>query len=126
MNVITEKLSPTAQPDAKIMAQLEAVAKKNGFSSFDDYGNVVGNISLVLGGFDPATKKYIGTDAATKQQIAEVKADTKMSAKDKKEALAGLNQALNAPEPPIEFKGNIDLVQKYFDKLAEVLGSEQQ
>ena len=126
MNVITEKLSPTAQPDAKIMAQLEAIAKKNGFSSFDDYNNVVGNISLVLGGFDPATKKYIGTEAAIKQQIAEVKADTKMSAKDKKGALAGLNEALNAPEPPIEFKGNIDLVQKYFDKLAEVMGSEQQ
>jgi len=126
MNVITEKLSPTAQPDAKIMAQLEAIAKKNGFSSFDDYNNVVGNISLVLGGFDPATKKYIGTEAAIKLQIAEVKADTKMSAKDKKEALAGLNEALNAPEPPIEFKGNIDLIQKYYDKLAEVLGGEQQ
>ena len=125
MNVITAKLSPTAQPDAKTMAQLEAIAKKNGFASFDDYNNVVGNISLVLGGFDPATKKYIGTDAAIKAQIAEVKADTKMSAKDKKEALAGLNQALKAPEPPIQFKGNIDLVQKYYDQLAEVLGGEQ-
>jgi hypothetical protein len=105
MNVITAKLSPTAQPDAKTMAQLEAVAKKNGFSSFDDYSNMVGNISLVLGGFDPATKKYIGADAAIKQQIAEVKADTKMSAQDKKEALAGLNQALNSPEPPIAAPG---------------------
>ena len=126
MNVLTAKLSPTAQPDAKTMAQLEAIAKKNGFASFDDYNNVVGNISLVLGGFDPATKKYIGTEAAIKAQIAEIKADTKMSAKDKKEALAGLNQALKAPEPPIQFKGNIDLVQKYYDQLAEVLGGEQQ
>ncbi len=126
MNVITAKLSPTAQPDAKMMAQLEAVAKKNGFSSFDDYNNVVGNISLVLGGFDPATKKYIGTEAAIKAQIAEIKADTKMSAKDKKEALAGLNQALKEPEPPIQFKANIDLVQKYYDQLSEVLGGEQQ
>src|SRR5277367_3105373 len=44
MNVITAKLSPTAQPDAKTMGQLEAIAKKNGFASFDDYNNVVGNI----------------------------------------------------------------------------------
>ena len=80
----------------------------------------------MLGGFDPATKKYIGTEAAIKAQIAEIKADTKMSAKDKKEALAGLNQALKAPEPPIQFKGNIDLVQKYYDQLAEVLGGWQQ
>ena len=49
-------------------------------------------------------QKYIGTEAAIKAQIAEIKADTKMSAKDKKEALAGLNQALKAPEPPIQFE----------------------
>ena len=49
-----------------------------------------------------------------------------MSAKDKKDALADLNQALKAPEPPIENKGNIDLVGKYFDKLADALGNDQQ
>ena len=49
-----------------------------------------------------------------------------MSAKDKKEALADLNEALATPEPPIENKGNIDLVAKYYDKLADLLGHDQQ
>lgn len=126
MDAITEKLSENSKPDPKVTAQLEAVAKKNGFASYDDYNNVIDNISIVLGGFDPATKKYVGTEAVIKAQMAQVQADKKMSAKDKKDALADLSQALKAPEPPIENKGNIDLVGKYYDKLAAILGDDQQ
>ena len=60
IDAITEKLPDNAKPDPKVAAQLEAVAKKNGFASYDEYNNVVDNVSLVLAGFDPATKKYVG------------------------------------------------------------------
>ena len=70
MDAITEKLPENAKPDPKVTAQLEAVAKKNGFAGYDEYNDVVDNISLVLGGFDPATKKYVGTEAVIKAQIA--------------------------------------------------------
>jgi hypothetical protein len=126
LDAITSKLPEDAKPDAKIAAQLDAVAKKNGFASYDEYNDVVDNISLVLGGFDPATKKYVGSEAVIKTQIAQVQADKKMSAKDKKDALADLNEALKAPAPTVENKGNIDLVGKYYDKLADALGGEEQ
>ena len=126
IDAIVEKLPENAKPDPKVVAQLEAVAKKNGFASYDEYTNVVENISLVLAGFDPATKKYVGSDAVIKSQIAQVEADKKMPAKDKKQALADLNEALKAPEPPIENKGNIDLIAKYYNKLADLLGHDQQ
>jgi hypothetical protein len=122
MDPITAKLSQDAKPDAKIVAQLEGIAKKNGFASYDDYNNVVDNISLVLGGFDPQTKKYVGPEAVLKAQIAQVQADKKMSAKDKKDALADLNDALKSPPPAVENKGNIDLVTKSYDKLMEEFG----
>jgi hypothetical protein len=125
MDALTEKLPENAEPDPKIIAQLEAAAKKHGFAGYDEYNVVLDNISIVLAGFDPASKKYVGTEAAIKGQIAQVQADKKMSAKDKKEALADLNGALKAPEPPIENKGNIDLVAKYYDELADVMGEEQ-
>jgi len=125
MDAITEKMSDNAAPDQKVVAQLEAVAKKHGFASYDEYNNVVDNISLVLGGFDPATKKYVGTEAVIKAQIAQVQADKKMPAKDKKEALDELNEALKTPSPAIENKGNIDLVGKYYDKLVAALGDDQ-
>ena len=84
------------------------------------------NINLVEAGIDPASKKYVGSEAVVKLQIAQIQADKKMSAKDKKQALDDLNMALKAPEPPVQNKGNIDLVVKYYDKLNAVLGQDQQ
>ena len=48
-----------------------------------------------------------------------------MSAKEKKDALADLNDALKAPAPAVENKGNIDLVAKYYDKLAAVMSEDE-
>jgi hypothetical protein len=126
MDPVTAKLSENAKPDPKIIAQLEGIAKKNGFASYDDYNNVVDNISLVLGGFDPQTKKYVGPEAVLKGQIAQIQADKKMSASDKKEAIADLNEALKSPPPAVENKGNIDLVTKYYDKLMEEFGGSDE
>jgi hypothetical protein len=126
IDAITQKLPPNVAPSQKAIAQLDAVAKKNGFASYDAYNDVVENITLVLSGIDPTTKKYVGFDAATKAQIASVQANKQMSAKDKKDALAELNGSLKSPPPPIENKANIDLVAKNYDKLADVLGGGQQ
>jgi hypothetical protein len=126
VDAITQKLPPNAPPSPKAVAQLDAVAKKNGFANYNEYNDVVDNITLVLSGFDPVAKKYVGFEAATKAQIAQVQANKQMSAKDKKDALAELNDALKSPAPAIENKGNIDLVGKYYDKLADVLGGGQQ
>ncbi|TQF32633.1 hypothetical protein [Bradyrhizobium sp. UNPA324] len=125
MDAVTAKLPENTAPDQKVIAQLDDVAKKHGFAGYDDYNNVVDNISLVIGGFDPATKKYVGTDAVIKAQIAQVQADKKMPAKDKKEALGELNEALKTPAPQVENKANIDLVAKYYDKLVAALGDDE-
>ena len=124
MDPITEKLPDDGKPDPAITAQLDGVAKKNGFASYDDYNDVIDNINLVLEGFDSAAKKYVGPEAVIKAQIAQVQADKKMPAKDKKEVLADLNDALKSPAPAIQHKGNIDLVTKYYDKLNEALSEE--
>src|SRR5579864_9381495 len=125
MDAIEAKMPQNGKPDAKIIAQFEATAKKYGFASYAEYSIVVANIGLVMSGIDPATKKFVGSQAVIKAQIAQVQADKKMSPKDKKEALADLNEALKAPEPTIENKGNIDLVVNNFDKLAAVMGDDQ-
>jgi hypothetical protein len=126
MDALMSKLPEDAPPDAKTQAQLDAIAKKNGFASYDDYNNVTDNIGLVMSGFDSTTKKYVGNDAVIKAQIAQVQADKSMSAKDKKDALADLNEALKNPPPPVQNKGNIDLVAKYYDQLAASMGGGDQ
>lgn len=125
MNPITDKLPVNAPADPKIIAQLEAIAKKHGFASYDEYNVVIDNISLVLGGIDPASRKYVGSEAVIKGEIAQVEADNKMSADDKKQALNDLNLALKMPAPVVQNKGNIDLVIKYYDKLDAVMGEDQ-
>jgi hypothetical protein len=126
IDAIAEKVPDDAKPDPKVTAELDGVARKNGFASYDEYNDVIDNISLVLAGIDPATKKYVGSEAIIKAQITQIQSDTSMPANDKKQALADLNEALKAPSPPIENKGNIDLVVKYYDKLADALGNDQQ
>jgi hypothetical protein len=123
MQALDDKLpdNPNVKLDSKLADELEAISKKYGFASYAEYNNVVDNISLVLGGFDPAAKKYIGAEAVLKKQIAAVQADTKMPAKEKKQALDDMNGMLQTPMPTIENKGNIDLVTKYYDKLAGAL-----
>ena len=125
IDAITAKIPANAKPDPKVDAQLDAAAKKNGFASYAEYNDVTDNISMVLAGFDPATKQYVGAEAVLKAQIAAVQADKKMPAKDKKQALAEMNAALKTPAPVIENKGNIDLVTKYYDKLADALQDDQ-
>jgi hypothetical protein len=126
MDEINEKVSEKPKPYLIVAEQLESAAKKNGFASFDEYTNVVDNISIVLAGFDPVTKKYIGSEALIRAQIAQVQADKNLPAEAKTEALDELNNALKSPAPPVENKGNIDLVATFYDKLADTMGNDQQ
>ena len=122
-DALAETLPDTApdKPDPKVAAQFEAIAKKYGFASYDDYNDVVDTISLVLGGFDPVTKRYVGADNVIRGQIAAVEADKSIPDEDRKQALEQLNDALKAPMPPIENKANIEMVAKYYDRLNATL-----
>jgi hypothetical protein len=126
MDEINEKVSEKPKPYLIVAEQFESAAKKNGFASYDEYTNVIENISIVLAGFDPTTKKYIGSEALIKAQIAQVQANNQMPPEDKTLALDELNAALKSPAPPVENKGNIDLVAAYYDKLAEATGNDEQ
>ena len=124
MDAILAKVPEDAEPDAKVLAQLDVVAKKHGFSGYPEYDDVDSNVGLALAGFDPQTKKYVGGDVVLKQQIAEIQADKKMPAADKKEALKQLNDALKSVAP-LQFPANADIVAKYFDKLNEAPSQNQ-
>ena len=47
-----------SEPDPKMEAQAEAIVKKNGFANLDEYDDVSFNISMILPGIDPQTKKF--------------------------------------------------------------------
>jgi len=127
-DTLAEKAAPDStsdKPDAKVAEQFNAVAKKYGFASYDEYSDALDTISLVLSGFDPKTKKYVGVQAVIKQQIAAIQADKTIPAEDKKQALDQLNDALKSPAPAIENKANIDLVEKYYDKISAAMQEDE-
>ena len=101
-------------------AQAEAIVKKNGFANLDEYDDVSFNISMILPGIDPQTKKFTEPPEQIKKEIAALKADKSVPEADKKERLAQLEAALKNAKP-IQFKENIALVLKYFDQLAPIM-----
>ena len=110
--------------DPKLDAQVDAIIKKNGFADMDQYAGVSATIGTVLAGIDPDTKAYIGPANVIKKQMTEVKADAKMPAKEKSEALEELNAALKTASSDKPSQSNIDLVSKNFDALSQGLEAE--
>jgi len=103
-------------PDPKVEAQAAVIAKKNGFASLAEYDGAWMNISMIMSGIDPQTKKFTEPPNQIKNEIAAFKADKSVPEAEKKEGLAQLEAALKNAKP-IQFKENIALVLKYLDQL---------
>ena len=108
------------KPDPKVDAQAAAVAKKNGFASLAEYDGASMNISMIMFGIDPQTKKFTEPPDQIKKEIAALKTDKSVPEAEKKEDLAELEAALKNVKP-VQFKENIALVLKYFDQLAPLM-----
>jgi hypothetical protein len=122
MTAIADKIQGSAadKPDPKIQAELEGIAKKHGFASFAEYDDVAANISMVMAGIDPQTKKFTEPQVAIQKEIEEVTADASIPEKEKKQMLEELNDALRTAQP-IQNPGNVELVTKFWDKIDAVL-----
>lgn len=119
LKAISAKLEAAGdKEDPKLDAELEALAKKAGFKSYDELEDVSYSLSLVLDGYDAGSKTYGEPKAQLQKDLAEVKADKSMKADEKKQVLADIEEAIKTT-PAIEHKENIELVKKYRDKLAK-------
>ena len=107
-------------PERKLEAQAEALVKQNGFANLAEYDDVSTNIAMIMSGIDPQTKKFTEPPEQIKQQIDAVKSDKSIPEAEKKEDLEQLDTALKSAKP-IQFKDNIALVRKYYDKLTELM-----
>jgi hypothetical protein len=121
MASVAEKMqSNSDKPDPKVQAELEAVAKKHGFASFAEYDDVAANISLVMAGIDPQSRAFTEPKVAIQKEIDEVKGDTSIPEKEKKQMLDELAEALKSAQP-IQHPANVELVKKYWEKIDAVL-----
>jgi hypothetical protein len=115
LNAITSKIKGD-KPDPKLVAELEAAAKKHGFASLQELDDVAANVGLVMSGFDPKTREFSQPPEALKKEIAAVNADKAIPANEKKQILDELNMALKFTKP-VQFPENVELIKKYYDKI---------
>lgn len=108
------------KPDPKVQAELDAIAKKHGFTSFADFDDVGFNITMVLSGIDKDSGKFTDPIVSIKQEIEDVTADKTIPEKEKKQILEELNESLKNT-PPLQYPENVEVVKQYREKIEQVL-----
>jgi len=106
------------------LEQVETLVKKYGFVNMEEFDDVSTNISMIMSGIDQQTRKFTEPKEQIRQQIAAIKSDKSIPEAEKKEDLAQLDAALREAKP-IQFKENITLVLKHFDKLFQLMQEER-
>jgi hypothetical protein len=110
---------PTDQPDPKVQAELDAIAKRHGFQSFVDFDDIAFNISMVMGGLDEQGT-FTDPIASIRKEIADITADKEIPEKDKKQMLDELNEALKHT-PPLQYPENVEVVKRHRAAIDKVL-----
>ena len=108
------------KPEPALQADLEAIAKKHGFSSFAELDDVAANISIVMAGLDPQTGDYTDPLEALKKELDEVKSDASIPEADKKQLVEELTDAIKST-PPLEHKDNIEIVKKHREEIEKAM-----
>lgn len=108
------------KPDPKLQGELEDIAKKYGFASFNELDDVAANISIVMAGLDPQTGNFVDPLQALKKELDDVKADATIPEADKKQLVTELEDAIKST-PPLEHKDNIDVVKKHRDAIEKAM-----
>lgn len=110
-------------PDEALTKELEDIAKKHGFASFEEFEDVGANITLVLDGLDRSSGKFTDPIEKMKKELEEIKADASIPAEDKKLAVDDLTQEIAAAQP-LKHPGNIEVVKKHVDEIEALIPEE--
>jgi len=118
------KLSEAAEkPDDSLKGELNAVAKKHGFSGFDEYMDVNDNIAMVMAGLNSKTMEFTEPVERLKSDLEEIKADKEVAEDEKKLAIEDMTAQIAATQP-LKHKENIEVVKRHFEDLAKLLPDE--
>lgn len=104
-----------------LKAELDAIAKKHGFSDFGELDELAANISIVMAGLNPDTGEFTDPIDVMKQDLENIKRDKSIPGEEKKHIVAELIEAIET-SPAVLHPQNIELVKahrKAIDKALE-------
>lgn len=113
LSAIAGKLQEAGdKPDAALEAELEAIAKKHGFKTFQELDDVAANVSIVMAGLDPQTGTFTDPQEALKKELADIQADASIPAEEKKQLVDELTEAIGTT-PPLKHAENVEVIKKH-------------
>jgi hypothetical protein len=107
-------------PSPELRADLDAMAKTHGFSSFAELDDVAANISLVMAGLDPDTGAFTEPLTVLKKELEDIQADGSIPEGEKKQLVSELNEAI-ASTPALQFSDNVPLVKAHREDIEKGL-----
>lgn len=111
------------KPSDAIDAELDGIAKKHGFQSYEELEDVGFTISLVLDGYDSASGNFNDPKEQLAKELATVKADKSIPAAEKKELVADLEDAVKNAKP-VQHKESIAVVKKHREAIEKATGRD--
>lgn len=99
-------------PDDALQKELEAIAKKYGFQSFQELDDVAANVSIVMAGLDPESGNFTDPQEALKKELTDIEADASIPAEEKKQLVDELKEAIETT-PPLQHPENVEVVKKH-------------
>lgn len=107
------------EPGKQLTADLEAVAKDGGFSSFDELETAVSNITFVMSGINEEDGTFKEPVEVLKEELAETETDKDIKGDERKQLIASIKDSITHT-PKLKYAGNVALVQKHFKALAKM------
>jgi len=108
--------------NAKYKSELKSIIKKHGFKNFAEYEAVTASFYSVMESIDPQTKVFTDLRTAIKRELVGVNSELNVPNSEKKRLRESLALAQRAARP-IQFPTNIQLVQRYYDKIGTTVAS---
>ena len=106
--------------DPALQSELEGIAKKHGFNTFEELDDVAANISIVMAGLDTQTGEFTDPVEALQKELDDVKKDESIPEADKKQLVEELSEAIKTT-PPLENKENIEVVKSHRAEIEKAL-----
>jgi hypothetical protein len=103
--------------------EIEAVLKRNGFTSFDQWSNVSYSVLLAAGtALSPGMGGSLDEEKA--KVVQQIDADQSLSPEERKRQLADLDEQFSALARFAPRPENIEAVRPYLDKLKTIIGGD--
>ncbi|MEO1206102.1 MAG: hypothetical protein AAFV45_07195 [Pseudomonadota bacterium] len=112
--------SPGEELTTEQEAEVNEIAVKHGFATFNDLEDATTTISMVLASIDPETGEFSEPRKVLEEELEAIKADKDLVDEDRAIMIAEI-EATIATDPKVDHPENIALVQKFKDQLIKVL-----